>query len=59
MRVNPYLNFNGNGKEAFEFYEKVFKTKIGHLMNPRQLAHGGANASRLAGKNPARCHENR
>jgi PhnB protein len=32
MRVNPYLNFNGNCKEAFEFYEKVFKTKIVHLM---------------------------
>jgi uncharacterized glyoxalase superfamily protein PhnB len=30
MRVNPYLNFNGTCKEAFEFYEKVFQYKIGH-----------------------------
>jgi uncharacterized glyoxalase superfamily protein PhnB len=32
MRVNPSLNFNGNGKEAFGFYEKVFESKIGHLI---------------------------
>ena len=35
MRVNPYLNFNGNCKEAFEFYEKVFKTKMAHVMTHR------------------------
>ena len=32
MRVNPYLNFNGNCKEAFELYEKVFKSKPAHMM---------------------------
>lgn len=32
MRVNPYLNFNGNCKEAFEFYAKVFQSTIAHLM---------------------------
>ena len=32
MRVNPYLNFKGDCKEAFEFYAKVFKSKIGHMM---------------------------
>jgi PhnB protein len=32
MRLNPYLNFNGNCKEAFQFYEKVFNSKIEHLM---------------------------
>jgi PhnB protein len=28
MQINPYLNFNGNCKEAFETYERVFKGKI-------------------------------
>ncbi|WP_428849615.1 VOC family protein [Imbroritus primus] len=28
MQVNPYLNFNGNCKEAFAFYAKVLKTDI-------------------------------
>ncbi|MEJ7559744.1 MAG: VOC family protein [Pedobacter sp.] len=24
MKINPYLNFNGNAKEAFQFYQSVF-----------------------------------
>jgi PhnB protein len=28
MQVNPYLNFNGNCKEAFELYAKVLGGKI-------------------------------
>lgn len=24
MKLNPYLNFNGNAKEAFTFYQSVF-----------------------------------
>lgn len=24
MKVNPYLNFDGNAREAFEFYQSVF-----------------------------------
>ena len=24
MKVNPYLNFDGNAREAFEFYKSVF-----------------------------------
>ena len=27
MPVNVYLNFNGNTREAVEFYAKVFKQK--------------------------------
>ncbi len=27
MKMNPYLNFNGNCAEAFKFYEKVFDGK--------------------------------
>jgi PhnB protein len=32
MTVAPYLLFNGNCKEAFEFYEKVLGGKIEHMM---------------------------
>jgi len=28
MEVNPYLNFNGNCEEAFNFYAKTFNGKI-------------------------------
>ena len=24
MKLNPYLNFNGNAKDAFQFYQSVF-----------------------------------
>jgi PhnB protein len=32
MRIEPYLNFNGDCKEAFEFYAKVLKGKIEFMM---------------------------
>jgi PhnB protein len=32
MHINPYLHFNGNCREAYEFYETVFGTKIGMIM---------------------------
>ena len=28
MKLNPYLNFDGNCEEAFNFYKDVFKTEI-------------------------------
>ena len=28
MRINPYLNFNGNCEEAFKLYEQVLNGKI-------------------------------
>lgn len=28
MHVNPYLNFNGNCREAFDFYARVLNTDI-------------------------------
>ena len=28
MKLNPYLNFNGNCEEAFNFYKKVFQTEF-------------------------------
>ena len=31
--INPYLNFNGNTEEAFNFYKSVFKTEfVGQVM---------------------------
>ena len=33
MQIQPYLNFNGNCKEAFEFYAQVLKGKIDMMMN--------------------------
>jgi PhnB protein len=32
VQITPYLNFNGNCKEAFEFYERVLKGKIQIMM---------------------------
>jgi len=32
MQITPYLNFNGNCKEAFEFYERALKGKIEAMM---------------------------
>jgi len=32
MSLNPYLLFNGNCKEAFQFYEKIFGAKNLHMM---------------------------
>lgn len=32
MSVDVYLNFNGNTREAVEFYTKVFKTEVPNIM---------------------------
>ena len=32
MKLEMFINFNGNCREAVEFYAKVFRTEIGHLM---------------------------
>jgi PhnB protein len=32
MKANPYLNFNGNCAEAFEFYNKTFPGSALHIM---------------------------
>ena len=32
MQVNPYLNFNGDAREALAFYEKALGGKSGHVM---------------------------
>jgi len=30
-KMNPYIYFNGNCEEAFNFYELVFRKKISHI----------------------------
>jgi len=32
MKINPYLSFNGNCRDAFEFYEKCLGGKIVFIM---------------------------
>ncbi|MGQ0741456.1 MAG: VOC family protein [Alphaproteobacteria bacterium] len=31
MKMNPYLSFNGNCREAFRYYEKVLRGKISFM----------------------------
>lgn len=33
MFITPYLNFDGTCREAFEFYARTFKAKIGHMQS--------------------------
>ena len=35
MKINPYLNFNGNCAEAFQFYAKVLRGKDLNIMSFR------------------------
>jgi len=32
MKLEAFVNFNGECKEAVEFYAKVFKTEVGNMM---------------------------
>ena len=32
MKINPYLNFDGNAEEAFEFYKKIFGKEFDAVM---------------------------
>jgi PhnB protein len=36
--VNPYLNFNGNAEEAFNFYKSVFGGEFATLMRMKDAA---------------------
>ena len=35
MKINPYLTFDGNCREAFEFYAEVLGGKIVAMMTPK------------------------
>lgn len=36
--INPYINFNGNAEEAFNFYKSVFGGEFAELVRFRDLA---------------------
>jgi PhnB protein len=40
--VNPYLTFDGNCEEAFNFYESVFGGKLGPVMRFSEMPQGDA-----------------
>ena len=42
-RLNPYLNFNGNAREAMTFYQQVLGGELNdqHLRRVRQDGEGG------------------
>ncbi len=40
-RLNPYLNFNGNSEEAFNFYKSVFGGEFAVLMRFKDSAECG------------------
>jgi len=46
MKLNPYLHFNGNCREAMEFYAEVLGGKVLAMMNVCRHAIGPA---RIAG----------
>lgn len=31
MKINPYINFNGNAEEAFTFYQSIFGGEIANI----------------------------
>lgn len=36
--INPYINFNGNAEEAFDFYKSVFGGEFAALIRFKDLA---------------------
>ena len=37
-QINPYINFNGNAEEAFNFYKSVFGGEFAQIMRFKDLA---------------------
>jgi PhnB protein len=36
-KINPYINFNGNAEEAFNFYKSVFGGEFGEIIRFKDL----------------------
>src|ERR1051325_5955695 len=36
--INPYINFNGNAEEAFNFYKSVFGGEFGKIIRFKDIA---------------------
>jgi PhnB protein len=43
--INPYINFNGNAEEAFNFYKSVFGGEFTELKRFKEMAVPGYHAS--------------
>lgn len=37
-QINPYINFNGNAEEAFNFYKSVFGGEFGKIIRFKDIA---------------------
>ena len=38
ITINPYINFNGNAEEAFNFYKSVFGGEFGKIVRFKDIA---------------------
>ena len=45
--LNPYLNFNGNTEEAFNFYKSVFGGDFTNLMRFKEIPPSGENGQNI------------
>jgi len=43
--INPYINFNGNAEEAFNFYKSVFGGEFASVVRFKDLEGAGAHVS--------------
>lgn len=39
--INPYINFNGNAQEAFDFYKSVFGGEFSNVTRFKEMANPG------------------
>ena len=46
MKVNPYLNFNGNTEEAFNFYKSVFGGELTQIVRFKDMPMEGVSISK-------------
>src|SRR3990170_971677 len=51
MKVNPYLNFDGDAREAFEFYKSVFGGEFDAVQTFGEMPHGEGQQTPEAEKN--------
>ena len=47
MKLNPYLNFNGNAEEAFNFYKSVFGGEFGMISRFKEVPEDAKQAGHL------------
>ncbi|MGY5847149.1 VOC family protein [Salegentibacter sp. HM20] len=49
--LNPYLNFNGNCEEAFNFYKSIFGNEFSDLMRFKDMPPGAEGSSQISEQN--------